>query len=90
MTQQDFQKRTVATRVARVIPPVKESYQHEKQGLFIDAGLFMGRSFRVGWGPGWTLAHCGETIKPVEKGTLKCLSIGTPYTTIFPFVPNGK
>ena len=25
-----------------------------------------------------------------QKFTLKCLSIGTPNTTIFPFVPNGK
>jgi len=28
----------------------------------MDAGLFVGRSFRVGWGPGWTLAHCGERL----------------------------
>ncbi|KAH9848377.1 nuclear protein 96-domain-containing protein [Lenzites betulinus] len=27
---------------------------------FIDAGLAYGRSFRVGWGPGGTLAHLGE------------------------------
>ena len=24
------------------------------------------------------------------SNTLKCLSIGTPNTTTFPFVPNGK
>ena len=68
MTPQDFQKKAVGTRVKRVIPPVKESYQYEKQAMFVDAGLFMGRSFRCGWGPGWTLAHCGEVIKPVTKG----------------------
>lgn len=28
----------------------------------MDAGLFAGRSFRVGWGPGWTLAHCGQRL----------------------------
>lgn len=28
----------------------------------MDAGLFAGRSFRVGWGPGWTLAHCGHRL----------------------------
>lgn len=28
----------------------------------MDAGLFAGRSFRVGWGPGWTLAHCGQWL----------------------------
>lgn len=71
MTQQDFQKKTLGSRVATVIPPVKESYQYEKQSLLVDAGLFMGRSFRVGWGPGWTLAHCGEAIKPIEKEVTK-------------------
>ena len=70
MTPQDFQKKPVNTRVTRVIPLTQESYQYEKQALFADAGLFMGRSFRVGWGPGWTLAHCGDTIQPVEKGEL--------------------
>ena len=40
----------------------------------MDAGLFMGRSFRVGWGPGWTLAHCAQQIsaphskEPTLKG----------------------
>ena len=30
--------------------------------LLMDAALFAGRSFRVGWGPGWTLAHCGDRL----------------------------
>uniref|UniRef100_A0A8C9Y7D9 Nuclear pore complex protein Nup98-Nup96 n=1 Tax=Sander lucioperca TaxID=283035 RepID=A0A8C9Y7D9_SANLU len=30
--------------------------------LLMDAALFAGRSFRVGWGPGWTLAHCGHRL----------------------------
>ena len=28
----------------------------------MDAALFTGRSFRVGWGPGWTLVHCGDGL----------------------------
>ncbi|KAF3840514.1 hypothetical protein F7725_006376 [Dissostichus mawsoni] len=28
-----------------------------------------GRSFRVGWGPGWTLVHSGERISSEEKNT---------------------
>ena len=29
-----------------------------------DAGLFLNRSFRVGWGPNWTLAHWGIQLAP--------------------------
>lgn len=32
-----------------------------KHHLFADAGLTMGRSFRVGWGPGWTLTYSART-----------------------------
>ena len=28
-----------------------------QQHLLLDASFFMGRSFRVGWGPAWTLVH---------------------------------
>lgn len=35
--------------------------------LIADAGLFLGRSFRVGWGPNWTLAHSGTSIAPVQS-----------------------
>ena len=70
MTPADYQKKVVSTRVAREILPVKESYQYNKQALLVDAGLFMGRSFRVGWGPGWTLTHSGDIIQPKEQGQL--------------------
>ncbi|XP_061106548.1 nuclear pore complex protein Nup98-Nup96 isoform X2 [Conger conger] len=33
-----------------------------KGKLLMDAALFMGRSFRVGWGPNWALAHCGDPV----------------------------
>lgn len=34
----------------------------------MDTGLFAVRSFRVGWGPGWTLAHCGSRLSsPTSK-----------------------
>ncbi|KAL3043126.1 hypothetical protein OYC64_020945 [Pagothenia borchgrevinki] len=35
----------------------------------MDAALFRGRSFRVGWGPGWTLVHSGERVSSEEKNT---------------------
>ena len=31
-----------------------------------------------------------RVVSPYDVPTLKCLSIGTPNTTTFPFVPNGK
>uniref|UniRef100_A0A7N0ZRH1 Peptidase S59 domain-containing protein n=1 Tax=Kalanchoe fedtschenkoi TaxID=63787 RepID=A0A7N0ZRH1_KALFE len=31
-------------------------------GNVVDAGLFMGRSFRVGWGPNGILVHCGSPL----------------------------
>ena len=34
------------------------------EGALIDAGLSMGRSFRVGWGPGGTLVHLGKLCSP--------------------------
>ncbi|KAI0090382.1 nuclear protein 96-domain-containing protein [Irpex rosettiformis] len=34
------------------------------EGAIIDSGLSFGRSFRVGWGPGGTLAHLGSLSAP--------------------------
>ena len=41
---------------------------YDKQNMVIDAGLFHGRSFRVGWGPGWTLVHAGKPIMAQNSG----------------------
>ncbi|KAF5739041.1 hypothetical protein HS088_TW12G00239 [Tripterygium wilfordii] len=38
--------------------PVTGSHSHN----IVDAGLFMGRSFRVGWGPNGVLVHCGALV----------------------------
>ncbi|KAI0739083.1 nuclear protein 96-domain-containing protein [Daedaleopsis nitida] len=35
-----------------------------RENAYIDAGLALGRSFRVGWGPGGTLVHLGELCGP--------------------------
>ncbi|TRM65718.1 nuclear protein 96-domain-containing protein [Schizophyllum amplum] len=37
------------------------------EGSFADAGLAMGRSFRVGWGPGGTLVHLGSLCAPSSQ-----------------------
>ncbi|XP_058483731.1 nuclear pore complex protein Nup98-Nup96 isoform X1 [Solea solea] len=60
--------RTVGARRLGGPVPLKESIVSGKGGLLMDTGLFMGRTFRVGWGPGWTLAHCGERLSsPTSK-----------------------
>nr|XP_046267298.1 nuclear pore complex protein Nup98-Nup96 isoform X3 [Scatophagus argus] len=60
--------RTVGVRRLGGPVPLKESVTQGKGGLLMDAGLFAGRSFRVGWGPGWTLAHCGHQLSsPLGK-----------------------
>ncbi|XP_068436301.1 nuclear pore complex protein Nup98-Nup96 isoform X3 [Clinocottus analis] len=54
--------RTVGVRRLGGPVALEESVTHGKGALLMDAGLFAGRSFRVGWGPGWTLAHCGRPL----------------------------
>ncbi|KAM4620966.1 nuclear pore complex protein Nup98-Nup96 isoform 2-T3 [Polymixia lowei] len=54
--------RTVGARRLGGPVALKDSVTRGKGALLMDVGLFAGRSFRVGWGPGWTLAHCGERI----------------------------
>lgn len=40
----------------------KDSLVNGKENLIADAGLMMGRSFRVGWGPGFVLVHSGTPL----------------------------
>ncbi|CAF97362.1 unnamed protein product, partial [Tetraodon nigroviridis] len=61
--------------------PIKESIAQGKGSLLMDAGLFAGRSFRVGWGPGWTLAHCGDRLSSASS---KLLEHQEMPTLIFP------
>uniref|UniRef100_A0A674BN26 Nuclear pore complex protein Nup98-Nup96 n=1 Tax=Salmo trutta TaxID=8032 RepID=A0A674BN26_SALTR len=54
--------RTVgARRLGGPVAP-ENSVTLGKGRLLMDAALFTGRSFRVGWGPGWTLVHCGDRL----------------------------
>ncbi|XP_033491350.2 nuclear pore complex protein Nup98-Nup96 isoform X1 [Epinephelus lanceolatus] len=59
--------RTVGVRRLGGPVPLKESVTLGKGSLLMDAGLYAGRSFRVGWGPGWTLAHCGHRLSSPPK-----------------------
>ncbi|KAM3677334.1 nuclear pore complex protein Nup98-Nup96 isoform 5-T5 [Ammospiza maritima maritima] len=77
----EVQVKTVGARRQRGLVPLERSITYGKGKLLMDMGLFMGRSFRVGWGPNWTLANCGDQLsgssetedaqlEPVEYGFL--------------------
>ncbi|XP_066985536.1 nuclear pore complex protein Nup98-Nup96 isoform X4 [Macrobrachium rosenbergii] len=42
--------------------PFVSSLMSGKDQCLSDMGAFMGRSFRVGWGPGWMLVHAGKQL----------------------------
>ena len=46
----------------RTLVPHKDSLAKKRERHIADLGLFMGRSFRVGWGPNWTLSHSGAQL----------------------------
>ncbi|KAI5620164.1 nuclear pore complex protein Nup98-Nup96, partial [Silurus asotus] len=54
--------RTVGARRLEGPVPLDNSVTVGKSRLLMDAALYMGRSFRVGWGPNWTLVHCGNRL----------------------------
>ncbi|XP_077902729.1 nuclear pore complex protein Nup98-Nup96 isoform X7 [Ictidomys tridecemlineatus] len=58
----EVQLKTVGTRRQPGLVPLEKSVTFGKGKLLMDMALFMGRSFRVGWGPNWTLANSGEQL----------------------------
>lgn len=54
------------------MPPSQEeeSLTHNRQHLLLDAAFFMGRSFRVGWGPAWTLVHATSPSSSSEMNAI--------------------
>ncbi|XP_034539547.1 nuclear pore complex protein Nup98-Nup96 isoform X2 [Notolabrus celidotus] len=77
--------RTVGIRRLGGPVPLKESVAQGKGRLLMDAGLFAGRSFRVGWGPGWTMAHCGHQLSSSSTKQLDQQELTTK--TDFSFLP---
>ncbi|KAK3555738.1 hypothetical protein QTP86_028978 [Hemibagrus guttatus] len=59
--------RTVGARRLGDLVPMANSVTLGKGRLLMDAALYMGRSFRVGWGPNWTLVHCGKPLVTSEE-----------------------
>uniref|UniRef100_A0A4W3IU68 Nuclear pore complex protein Nup98-Nup96 n=1 Tax=Callorhinchus milii TaxID=7868 RepID=A0A4W3IU68_CALMI len=58
----DVPLRTVGVRRQQRLVQLERSVTRGKGRLLMDMGLFIGRSFRVGWGPGSTLCHAGDRL----------------------------
>ena len=65
-------RRLVGTRAQHCqrLQPLKSSVLANRHHLVSDSGLFMSRSFRVGWGPNWTLVHAGKPV--LSQATGQC------------------
>ncbi|EKM77441.1 hypothetical protein AGABI1DRAFT_77500 [Agaricus bisporus var. burnettii JB137-S8] len=66
-------------KYARVDKATSIANSHE--GLFIDAGLALGRSFRVSWGPGGVLVHLGSICNPSSSSSSPSANSSTLYLT---------
>ena len=62
----DIGIKVVGSRNQFRLVPKKDSLVNGKENLIADAGLMMGRSFRVGWGPGFVLVHSGTPLRKPE------------------------
>jgi len=49
--------------------PARDCLQIGKERCLADHALFLGRSFRVGWGPNWTLVHSGNQVGPSSSSS---------------------
>ncbi|XP_077197228.1 nuclear pore complex protein Nup98-Nup96 isoform X2 [Paroedura picta] len=58
----DAPLKVVGVRRQPGLVPLEKSVAFRKGKLLMDMALFMGRSFRVGWAPNWTLVHSGERL----------------------------
>lgn len=68
--------KTVGVRRQQGLVPLDKSITHRKGKLLMDMALFMGRSFRVGWGPNWTLVNCGDRLsRSSEVEDTQCESV---------------
>ncbi|XP_066475536.1 nuclear pore complex protein Nup98-Nup96 [Tiliqua scincoides] len=58
----DVPLKTVGVRRQPGLVPLEKSVTYGKGRLLMDMALFMGRSFRIGWGPNWILVHNGQQL----------------------------
>ncbi|NXD18032.1 NUP98 protein, partial [Nothocercus nigrocapillus] len=69
----EVQMKTVGVRRQQGLVPLERSVTYGKGKMLMDMALFMGRSFRVGWGPNWTLVNSGDQLSgPGGADDLQC------------------
>ena len=71
----------------RRIVPGKESTCAGHQRSLCDHGLFLGRSFRVGWGPNWSMVHSGVQLS--SPSVSEVLGQGGMFMGSFPHQIGG-
>ena len=71
-----------------VLVPATSSMVVSKAGAVADLGLFLGRSFRCGWGSNWTLAHCGTPLSQLNPGEAPFGDQAGPFSQSF--IPERK
>ncbi|OBS74662.1 hypothetical protein A6R68_14816 [Neotoma lepida] len=80
----EVQLKTVGIRRQPGLVPLEKSVTYGKGKLLMDMALFMGRSFRVGWGPNWILANSGEQLHGSHE--LECQQVADSVD--YGFLPN--
>ncbi len=62
----------LANHGLQTLIPYKDSIVKGRERHIADLGLFMGKSFRVGWGPHWSLSHSGVQLSrsQVHSGSM--------------------
>lgn len=62
-------------KYAEAVVRSSQSIVQNVDGATADAGLALGRSFRVGWGPGGTIVHLGTLCGPSSTKCVNSVSI---------------
>lgn len=85
-TNNMLQRQLVPRADLNTLVPMSESLVSGHTRLAADTGLFLGRSFRVGWGPNWTLAHSGSLIdsRSGSKSGNQTSTIGVIVERVYP------
>lgn len=71
-----------------VLVPASSSLVRSRANMVADLGLFLGRSFRCGWGSNWTFAHCGTPLSELKVEGASFGDRGGPFSPSF--VPERK
>ncbi|XP_022250007.1 nuclear pore complex protein Nup98-Nup96-like isoform X2 [Limulus polyphemus] len=82
-----MKKSVMRTKRTLALVSLNKSLLNERHHLIADLGCFLGRSFRIGWGPEWTFSHLGHCIgSSTEQVKSKPTALGL-LTSVKPAMP---